>query len=240
MVDVVLLHPASHCVAVDAEMMGGAQLDPVTHDERADYSIPIDLVNIQHDRRVDSIALRTNDGLDALIPVQGRGRNRAAPCSVEALRCPFNVSNGLIHTEEIARQTMDPRKHAPCISKQRSCRWGDLVDSGRPRTRGWGAKARNGNALKAETIRGDGSGYMSKKLRRLGRPKNGTEQRSIRVPEGLWDQLTTIAKARNRERDPFVDGKLSPSSMLMWAAREWLEQNGYSTEVFDVSDEEVA
>lgn len=70
---------------------------------------------------------------------------------------------------------------------------------------------------------------MTQPLRRQGRPANGSEQRSVRVPRGLWPQLDKIARGMNRRRDPVTDGKITPSTLIAVAMREWLAANGHQT-----------
>lgn len=111
-----------------------------------------------------------------------------------------------------------------------------------PRPSVMGAKARSGNALKVGTIRGDGSRYMAiKKLNRQGRPRGDAEQRSVRVPLGLWAILERVCQQKNRNRDPLIDGKLTPSHVINVAMREWLGSNGHSTKCYlEVAEDDAA
>jgi len=59
-----------------------------------------------------------------------------------------------------------------------------------------------------------------------GRAKNGTEQRSIRVPIGLWEELQVISEEMNSTRDPVLGGAVNPSMLLNAAMRDWLSNRG--------------
>ena len=88
---------------------------------------------------------------------------------------------------------------------------------------------------------------MTARLRRQGRPRGDSEQRSIRVPTGLWPKLEKICRELNRRRDPVINGKLTPSSLVNVAVRKWLADNGYNAhsaklylEMTDEDDQEFA
>ena len=75
-------------------------------------------------------------------------------------------------------------------------------------------------------------GTMTARLRRQGRPRGDAEQRSIRVPKGLWATLEKICEDINRRRDPSIDGKLKCSSLINVAIRDWLVANGHPADCY--------
>ena len=83
-------------------------------------------------------------------------------------------------------------------------------------------------------------GTMTARLRRQGRPRGDAEQRSIRVPKGLWATLEKICEGMNRQRDPLIDGKLKCSSLINIAVREWLGDNGHDASCYLDTVEESA
>lgn len=79
------------------------------------------------------------------------------------------------------------------------------------------------------------------KVRRQGRPRGDAEQRSVRLPRGLWPTLQTICSAKNLRRDPLIEGKVTPSAVINMAVREWLTSQGYDASCYlEVADEEAA
>ncbi len=83
-------------------------------------------------------------------------------------------------------------------------------------------------------------GTMTARLRRQGRPRGDAEQRSIRVPKGLWATLEKICETVNRQRDPLIDGKRTCSSLINIAVREWLGDNGHDASCYLDTVEESA
>ncbi len=81
---------------------------------------------------------------------------------------------------------------------------------------------------------------MTAKLKRQGRPSGDAEQRSIRVPKGLWSTLEDICEGKNSLRDPLIDGKMTPSSLINVAVRAWLVDNGHDRKCYLSKTDEAA
>lgn len=57
-----------------------------------------------------------------------------------------------------------------------------------------------------------------------GRPRNGTAQRSIRIPETAWLALDTVVEKLNYDRDPLLDA-VNVTTVINMAVRDLLEKH---------------
>lgn len=65
-----------------------------------------------------------------------------------------------------------------------------------------------------------------KKPTKRGRPRSGTEQRSVRIKDGVWTELERLAQHMNQDRDHVMDGRITPSTLVNAALRDYLMSRG--------------
>jgi len=72
---------------------------------------------------------------------------------------------------------------------------------------------------------------MTPRLRRPATGVNGIEKRSVCIPVGVWPELQAMANAINDKADNKT-GKITPSTLINVALREWLRDHGLDGEFY--------